>query len=332
MEEREPKRMRVTLKSNLEPPKPPAPPPTRQHSAGEKPPRLRESTNGHTTEHAASDRVRQTVTLKDTKKSRSHDTNEGPKNLLTLRQAPAVAAKALDPAADPGPVTLDVCGTKFKVPAQLIRDKPETLLAQMFERNIRENKRKESIFIDSDATRFPLILDWYRYDEIHIPTHIPIEPVLLDARSLKLPEDIIVNGVTRSTLKPAAHRVARTLIDSVVARWPGFAEYLAGIIEKIWLHYRSVGNKSATGTPEDEAYDFPPCRLLLYGEDGNWADAQNVCSAARSRVLALKLEDRGYFCDFTDTELVVALPLRLRGEARQDGPVEELPEELVAAS
>merc|ERR1712048_368876 len=87
----------------------------------------------------------------------------------------------------------------------------------------------------------------------------------------------------------------------------------------------SLHNSAAFHDGEaDEAYDFSPFILTLYGENG-WLDTQQVCSAARARVLALKLEERGYYCDFTETDLVVSLPLRLRGEGSMVSHEEEEP-------
>merc|ERR1712106_573211 len=145
------------------------------------------------------------------------------------------------------------------------------------------------------------------------PTTVSAEALLLDARNLMLPEEIVVNGTVRSTRKPSGLEVARNLVDNVIERWPAFPTYLQSILDKIQLHYKNIGVKSAKGMPDDEAYDFLPFRLTVYRETG-WADPPNVCSAARARVLALTLEERGYLCEFSDADLVVSLQLKLRGE------------------
>merc|ERR1712113_740202 len=92
-------------------------------------------------------------------------------------------------------------------------------------------------------------------------------------------------------------------------------------LNHIKVHYETVGNKSAVSASEEveESWDFPPFIINLFGEKG-WADTYNLTSAARARTLALKLEERGYHCDFTETDLVITLPLRLHAEENSAGP------------
>lgn len=225
---------------------------------------------------------------------------------------------------DSQPVTFDVGGQLFKVPSKLISSRPGTLLAQLLES--RQKTDDNPIFVDSDPSRFRFMLDWYRYEEIHVPSSISIEAVLADARRHKLPEQIFINGVMRSRLKSAGHEAANNLLTTVIDKWRGFPAYLTLTLDKIWQHYKSVGGNASAGLPEDEAYDFTPFRLPLYAEDG-WVDQQNVCSAARARVLAVKIEARGYLCSFSDTELVVTLPLKLQGECSQQAPLDDFGDE-----
>jgi len=109
--------------------------------------------------------------------------------------------------------------------------------------------------------------------------------------------------------------------------------FFSRILEEVEQHFRSVGETSGQGAiaatqeeEEAEAYDFIPYVFPLYGETG-WADEQQVNSGQRARALALKLEERGYLCDFTEAELVVSLPLRLKGEYFEGGVEGEEDEE-----
>lgn len=226
----------------------------------------------------------------------------------------------------------DVGGKIFKVPAQLVRSKPGTRLAQLLD-NAGESSpastASKPIFVDAAPERFTCILDWYRFGELHVPKSIPIAALLQDARNLQLPEELVINGILRNTRSNAAHRVGRDLVSQIIEHWSGFSIFLQATLEKIRLHYHAVGERASlfnTATIHDgeaeEAYDFSPFVLALYGEKG-WLNTDQVCSAARARVLALKLEEHGYRCDFTETELVVSLPLRLRGEGGVVGNEEE---------
>merc|ERR1719287_446308 len=132
---------------------------------------------------------------------------------------------------------------------------------------------------------------------------------------MQLPSEIMINGVLRTTVKSAAHDVAASLLEDITKRWRNFPRFLETTLDSIKAHFESVGSKSTAGTPEDEAYDFLPFRLALYDDaKSGWIDPSNVCSAARARLLALKIEERGYLCSFSEIELTVTLPLKLRGE------------------
>lgn len=267
----------------------------------------------------------------------------------------AVAARSLPtppPAPKPlGPMaTLDVGGQIFKFSASLIRSKPSTLLAQLVDSAGGNDEPRggspnggRPIFVDAAPERFTCILDWYRYGEIHVPRSVPVAAVLQDAKRLGLPNEIVINGVARSTGANVAQKVGRDLMAGVVRQWPGFSTFLAQLLDTIREHFQAVGDLSgaklgAAGNQrpprtmaadaecasegkedaeEEEAYDFPPFVLPLYDEKG-WVDQHHVCSAARARALALRVEERGYRCDFTEAELLVSLPLRLKGECAAD--------------
>jgi len=230
----------------------------------------------------------------------------------------------------------DVCGSIFKVPAKIVHAQPETLLAKLL-REVSEADpaagsvagKSKPIFVDADPSRFKCILDWYRYGEMHIPRHIPVTAVLMDASRLDLPDEIIVNGTVRVVDCLEAQDVARDTIQLTISGWVGFRAFLNATLDAIRSHFHSVAEKSAfvggdDAQDADESYDFSPFLLALFGEKG-WLDDKHVCSAARARVLALKIEERGYRCEFSETELVVMLPVQLKGESYQGGHAEDGP-------
>lgn len=231
------------------------------------------------------------------------------------KPAPAPAA----PAAVETHVTeqlavFDVCGKTFKIPAKHILKRPNTVLAQALEKDGAGSSSK-TVFVDTSPDRFTYILDWFRYGEIHLPRCIPVGALLQDAQRLRLPEELTINGMNISTRPNAAQKVSRAMIENVSRRWPRFKSFFGNLLESIEEHYRSA-REDAPGN--DDAYDIQPYTLLLY-ENEAWVSSQEVCNATRARVLALKLEERGYLCSFTDAELVVSLPLQLRGEAAGGG-------------
>ena len=58
------------------------------------------------------------------------------------------------------------------------------------------------------------------------------------------------------------------------------------------------------GTGEDERLN----------DSKGWISPLQICSASRARILAIKLEELGYLCEFSEAELLVSLPLKLRCE------------------
>lgn len=98
--------------------------------------------------------------------------------------------------------------------------------------------------------------------------------------------------------------------------------FFATILEDIDNHYQKVGSKSTSSTAAEdvedevaeESFDFPRFAFPIFGEEG-WLSLKEVCSTPRARVLSLKLEELGYHCEFTESELLVSLPLKLRSEA-----------------
>lgn len=225
-------------------------------------------------------------------------------------------------------VIFDVGGQIFKAPFSMIsKNGPSTLLAQLVNSAPAPLEGEdEPIFVDGAAERFSCILDWYRYGEIHVPRNVAVASVLADAQYYGLPEEIRINGVVRSTKLALGPKVAQEVLDNIIKHWPGFDGFLASLLTTIRSHFHTVGTSSGTGSQEDQAYDFQPFVFPIY-EDGDkgWLDKQNVCSASRARLVAYKLEDRGYICSFSDSELIVSLPLSLKGELAADAGLEDAP-------
>jgi len=287
--------------------------------------------------------ARKTVTRSDNaRESRTNGNNAGGPGGQKLREtgpSTSIASRALQGAAaataavaaarapvtrspPPAVVAFDVGGQIFKVSAQLVRSKPKTLLATLLQQA--ENGLSKPIFVDGPSERFHFILDWYRHNAIHIPRSVSLAALLQDARHFQLPDEVIVNGVARNVKTyDTAQRVSRELIAGVISRWPGFPTFLEELLEKIRKHFEAVAVASdslrrAEAQDAEEAWDFPQFVLTLYGDEG-FLDQKNLLSAARARMLALKLEECGYLCEFSDTELLVGLPLRLLAETADGG-------------
>ncbi|CAK0867218.1 unnamed protein product [Prorocentrum cordatum] len=89
-------------------------------------------------------------------------------------EAPPAQAKPVQKAPEQGPVAVfDACGTIFKVPAQVVKAKPDTLLAKLLEASSGAPAANRPVFVDCAPDRFSCILDWYRYGEIHLSRTCP---------------------------------------------------------------------------------------------------------------------------------------------------------------
>lgn len=224
----------------------------------------------------------------------------------SLREKPVAEQETPLSLPDNGAVAIfDIGGRTFSLAAKFITAWPGTQLAQL----VRSGTPGAPICVDAPSDRFAYILDWYRYGEIYVPQGVSVAAVLQDARVLQLPEDLVVNGTVRSTRPNTAERVGRQLIDLVIRRWHGYRGFFSSTLTKIDDHFQSL---AVDDTGSDEAYDFQPFIFPLFGDDV-WLST-DVCSGTRARVLALKLEERGYLCQFSETDLVVSLPLHLRGD------------------
>merc|ERR1712232_886128 len=239
-------------------------------------------------------------------------------------------------------VNFNISGRIFCMSTSLVRAHPDGRLAIMLEEVQRgaENgssrpEGSKTIFVDGPPERFQFILDWYRNGEIWLPGHVSTNAVLQDARWFWLPDEISVNGVLRQTNARSAHDVRSTVVETVLMEWPGFSACLQALLLSIDTHFRSIAAAATSPTVGEETYDFASFVMPLCGEAG-WLDNKNVCNGARARVLALRLEEHGYLCEFTETDLVVSLQTQLRGEALNaagDGMCdEEEGEEVGAAS
>lgn len=233
-------------------------------------------------------------------------------------------------------VTFDVGGgTNVKFPLHLIQAKPETVLGKLLagaEKNSPVLQR--GIYVDAVPDRFTCILDWYRYGEIFVPRAASVQAVLRDCRHFGLPDLVIVNGVRRGTRCDTAFKVNRNLVKGVVEKWTGFAAFFDGVLEGIRKHYAEVSDTSGSSAhgAAEEAYDFPPYVLAIYDVEKGWLEPKHAGGVSRARVLAIKLEERGYLCYFTETELVVQVPSKLRGEMDAGGvPEEEMVDEEIEA-
>eukprot|EP00933_Yihiella_yeosuensis_P041430 TRINITY_DN35820_c0_g1_i1.p1 TRINITY_DN35820_c0_g1~~TRINITY_DN35820_c0_g1_i1.p1 ORF type:complete len:447 (+),score=68.48 TRINITY_DN35820_c0_g1_i1:58-1341(+) len=233
----------------------------------------------------------------------------------SVRHAPAKGPSSV--------VHFDVSGEIFRVPTTLLRFKPHTLLARLLaEAEVKGTGDKSSpIPVEVAPDRFQYILDWYRYDELLLPRTINADAVLRDARQLELPDEVVVNGVLRSSKRElSANKVSSMLMADVIDRWPTWRQFYSHTLNAIRDHYQSVAVKSVSGeaASEDpaaeEAFDVPRFVMPIFGDDG-WLKPKQIGSTARARVLAVKLEELGYLCEFTESELMVGLPLRLRCEA-----------------
>ena len=256
----------------------------------------------------------------------------------------SASVKPAPPAARDAPLSaalFNVGGQTFQVAAKLIRSKPETLLAKLFAKALDPTKVLH-VPVDICPERFRILLDFYRYGEIWVPNTVATKAVLRDAARLDFPSEMVVNGVLRSLHQLDANQVGRTLLTGVINRWQGFPSFFANILSQIDEHFKSVALQSAASVEAkdeeaacaEEAFDFPRFVVPLFGEEG-WISPLQICSASRARILAIKLEELGYLCEFSEAELLVSLPLKLRCEmaisaagagSSHDGAVEGHPE------
>ena len=108
--------------------------------------------------------------------------------------APAARVEA-PPAAPLSAVHFNVGGQTFQVASKLVRAKPETLLAKVLAKTTDSN-RILNVPVDICPERFRILLDWYRYGEIWVPSTMAVKAVLRDAGRLKLSGMVCCHGVS----------------------------------------------------------------------------------------------------------------------------------------
>mmetsp|Transcript_41671 Transcript_41671/g.62972 ORF Transcript_41671/g.62972 Transcript_41671/m.62972 type:complete len:144 (+) Transcript_41671:3-434(+) len=126
------------------------------------------------------------------------------------------------------------------------------------------------------------------------------------ARALLLPEEVIVNGKKRKTAATPAVKVANDLVEDVIHKWKGFGGFFAKLLEDVEAHFKVMSDmKLDKDLPDLSLDEFVLPLWTEEGQTGVWLDASNVGSGARARALALRLEEKGCNCSFSDTALHV---------------------------
>lgn len=259
------------------------------------------------------------------------ETSEAPRRTRRRSRTPrkAVGSEAAA-VADDRVVSLDVGGSLFRVSREIIMVHPGTRLANL----VLAATDDAPIFVDCAPERFSYIIDWYRDGQINVPQGVSINALMMDAQYLELPAEIVVNGAWRTTGSKIASHLSRELIAGVCNRWRNFEAYMDNTLNAVARHFETLAESSdrikadndkvdqEDDVEGDDGYDFAPYVIPLWSEAG-WTDPDNICSAARARVLALKLEDLGFVCEFTDTDLFVCLASRLKNEGIDDGGEED---------
>jgi len=142
-----------------------------------------------------------------------------------LRRTPAeIMQAAVQAVEEPGGsehVMVNCSGRNFRTSVGLISSYPSGRLARLLEA-VKPTGKSIVVYVDTCPDRFSYIMDWYRYGEIHLPKNIPVASIMQDARSLQLPDEIVINGVVRTAAVGTAHRVAAEVTDAVITKWPTF--------------------------------------------------------------------------------------------------------------
>jgi hypothetical protein len=205
-------------------------------------------------------------------------------------------------------VVFSVGGQIFEILRYRIENKPSTMLASLVSDIDTDSNGRRPIFVDANPNRFQYILDWYRYGEMYVPDHCPINAVLRDCRFFMLPDSIRINGKVHQIGVPSgtvSEISTHQLGKEVISNWPTFHEYVQTLVSKINTRIKSIVVSSAR--PERDSYHDLVCDLegpLLYTEtlarrDGDlvaWCDENNVCSLVRLQVLEHELKQMGLEC------------------------------------
>lgn len=201
-----------------------------------------------------------------------------------------------------GKVACFEAGQKIlKIQTDLVVQKPSTWLKTAILKAASDSDKPIAVPPQVSQESFSYILDWFRHGEIWVAGGASASDIMESARVLGLPKEIIVNGYLRRTGQPPSLEILRKLRRTVENQWTGFNKLLEGIFKDIEEYFQSVGLDQFTHT---NTWEFPPYILPLW-EKGMFISSHDVYNAARARTLALKLEEVGYTCYFTDRDLVI---------------------------
>mmetsp|Transcript_49672 Transcript_49672/g.118313 ORF Transcript_49672/g.118313 Transcript_49672/m.118313 type:complete len:301 (+) Transcript_49672:116-1018(+) len=139
-------------------------------------------------------------------------------------------------------VVFNVGGCRFEVLKQVIKSRGSTLLGNLLDDISTDDS--QPIFVDANPDRFTHIIDWYRFGEMHVPSHCPIEALLQDARYFMLPDVLKINGEVRTLRRSAVTDVHDDLRKAVLLRWPSFEAYVHSLSAQTKACVESLAAKS----------------------------------------------------------------------------------------
>lgn len=221
-----------------------------------------------------------------------------------------------------GTVIFNVGGKHFEVLQQTIAAHPATLLASMIS-GVNAAAAAKPIFIDANSDRFSHILDWYRYNEIFVPSDSSVQAVLRDARFFRLPDEVTING-TVHLVGTAPQNSLTTEFDTIIKKvedaWDGFESYVERLVadaRKKWAADVEASTKAGTFL-EELADSSSISHHICLLQRGQWVDKENVSNVERVRLLCHELTRRGLECsvELWDALNSVYLVLRARTSTR----------------
>jgi hypothetical protein len=108
------------------------------------------------------------------------------------------------PYRDPNvPVRFNVSGQIFETRIGTFFRWPRTLLGEMFPGE--ERHEGKEVFLDRDPLAFAVILNWYRYGKLMIPSSVPLQLIQEEIRYFKLPADISTSPLARTRTHARTH-------------------------------------------------------------------------------------------------------------------------------
>eukprot|EP00928_Gymnodinium_smaydae_P068351 TRINITY_DN5145_c0_g2_i2.p1 TRINITY_DN5145_c0_g2~~TRINITY_DN5145_c0_g2_i2.p1 ORF type:complete len:292 (+),score=46.35 TRINITY_DN5145_c0_g2_i2:36-878(+) len=224
---------------------------------------------------------------------------------------------------DNGTVVFNVGGRHFEVLRQTIEAYPSTLLATLLEDVGTDSKRP--IFVDASADRFPHILDWYRFGEMHVPEQqCPVQGVLRESRFYLFPDTVKINGMSYSIRPGATNSAFDAAEAAIVDQWLGFDKYVEQVLSETQRELKALGERSKivdNEVAQQIMQDFEYGQLqqdhfnmdklpkknftvacLKYDRGCRryeWCDSEKICNKERLQVMLAQLKKRGF-----DSELV----------------------------